>query len=238
MGCGRWILVLLGGILCMVFFQWGGPEGQPAVQFRPEETETAAVTVPPVSLELPCVVRGSRLVIEKLVCFEGDFWEDGTDRYVTDVMALVVYNPSNTMLQCAELSISQGERWLRFVITYLPPNSRVLVLEQNQCGFAAEPLNNCRCVRLTEQPPETPTEIRWEETGIRSLRLYNDGDASQCVTLRYKRFDKEAGVYLGGITYQLMVMPIAPGEHRDVSPLRYVQGYFNVVQVGIIPSER
>jgi hypothetical protein len=220
----------------MVVFRWDGTGRQPTVQFRPEETEIVAATVPSASLELPCVVRGSRLVVEKLVCYEGDFWEDGTDRYVTDVMALVVHNPGNTTIRRAELSVSQGERQLLFVITYLPPNSRVLVLERNQCGFAAESLTGCRCIGLEEQSVEPQTDIRLENAGIRNLWLYNDAEFPQQITLHYKRFDTEQGVYLGGITYQLAVGPIAPGKQRNVSPLRYVQGFFKVVLLEATPS--
>ena len=228
MGCGRWFLLVLGSILCLGFIRWGSPEGQPAVQFLPTETDASAVTAAPPSIELPCVARGSRLIIENLVSFEGDFWEDGSDRYVVDVMALVVYNPGNAMIRCAEITVQQGQRQLRFAISCLPPNSRVLVLERSGIAFSAEPLSACRCDLLTVIEP-TP-HLTTEPAGPVTVRLHNEtGQSFQEVILCCKRYDADSGLYLGGITYITPAGPLAPGETAELAPARYVEGCRRIV---------
>ena len=228
MGCGRWFLLVLGSILCLGFIRWGSSEEQPAVQFLPTETDASAVTAAPPSIELPCVARGSRLIIEKLVSFEGDFWEDGSDRYVVDVMALVVYNPGNAMIRSAEISVQQGQRQLRFAISCLPPNSRVLVLERSGIPFSAEPLNACRCDLLTVIEP-TP-HLTTEPAGPVSVQLRNESDTSyQQIILCCKRYDADPGLYLGGITYITPAGPLAPGETTAPTAARYVEGCSRIV---------
>ena len=228
MGCGRWFLLVLGSILCLGFIRLGSPEEQPAVQFLPTETDASAVTAAPPSIELPCVVRGSRLIIEKLVSFEGDFWEDGSDRYVVDVMALVVYNPGNAMIRSAEISVQQGQRQLRFAISCLPPNSRVLVLERSGIPFSAEPLKACHCDLLTVIEPALG--LTTTPAGPVSVQLRNQSDTSYPqIILCCKRYDADSDLYLGGITYITPAGPLAPGETTELAPARYVEGCSRIV---------
>ena len=228
MGCGRWFLLVLGSILCLGFIRLGSPEEQPAVQFLPTETDASAVTAAPPSIELPCVARGSRLIIEKLVSFEGDFWEDGSDRYVVDVMALVVYNPGNTMIRSAEISVQQGQRQLRFAISCLPPNSRVLVLERSGIPFSAEPLKACHCDLLTVLEPALG--LTTTPAGPVSVQLRNQSDTSYPqIILCCKRYDADSDLYLGGITYITPAGPLAPGETTELAPARYVEGCSRIV---------
>jgi hypothetical protein len=228
MGFGRWFPVVLGGILCLLLLRGGGGEAQTPVRFSPPETEVTAATTTPPTLELPCVARGSRLIVETLVCYEGDFWEDGSDRYVVDAMALVVYNPGNTMIRCAEITVQQGQRQLRFAVTCLPPNSRVLVLESGGAAYCAAPLTACRCDSLTVLEPASGLTVT--PAGPVSVRLHNENDTSyRQVILCCKRYDADSGLYLGGITYITPAGPLAPGETTELTPARYVEGCSRIV---------
>lgn len=228
MGIGRWFPVVLGGILCLLLLRGGGGEGQTPVRFSPPETDPPAVTTTPPTLELPCVARGSRLIVEKLVRYEGDFWEDGSDRYVTDVMALVICNPGSTMIRCAEITVRQGQRQLRFAVTCLPPNSRVLVLESSGAAYSAAPLNACRCDSLAALEPAAGLAVT--PAGPVTVLLHNEtDDIFQEIILCCKRYDAGSGLYLGGITYITPAGPLTPGEIRQLSPSRYVEGSSRIV---------
>lgn len=228
MGFGRWFPVIVGGLLCLFILRGGTGEEQAPVLFSPPETEALAVTAAPTVLELPCVARGSRLIVEKLVCYEGDFWEDGSDRYVVDVMALVVYNPGSTMIRCAEITVWQGQRRLQFAIACLPPNSRVLVLERSGINYSAAPLTECRCDLLTVLEPASG--LTTASAGPVTVRLHNATDQSfQDIVLCCKRYDADSGLYLGGITYITPAGPLAPGEIKQLAPARYVEGRSRIV---------
>lgn len=235
MGFRQVSLIVLGGLLCTAFFRQGLPNGKPVVQFTPPGTAPSASATAPMPPELPFVIPGSELILETLVSYEGDFWEDGSDRYVVDVMALVVYNPRNVFIGEAELQLQQAGRILSFRITCLAPNSRVLVLEQQQSGYAPDPVTDCRLLRLSKEAAAFPEGIRTENAGDREVLLQNDTAATQSVTLRCKRYDPDSGLYLGGISYDTEGVLIPAGAVLRISPERYVEGHTKIVCVTVTP---
>lgn len=235
MGFRRVSLIVLGGLLCTAFFRQGLPKEKPAVQFTPPVTVPSAPTTAPLSPELPFVIPGSDLILEKLVSYEGDFWEDGSDRYVTDIMALVVYNPRNQFIEEALLQLQLGGKTLFFRITCLAPNSRVLVLEQHQSGYAPGPVTDCRLLRLSKAPAAFPEGIHAENAGDREVLLRNSTADTQNVTLRCKRYDADAGLYLGGISYDTTGVRLPAGALLRISPERYVEGHTKVVSITVTP---
>lgn len=232
MGKTGWPLLVLAALLG---FLWIGTWQEPALptaQFTPPTTQHETVTATVSELELPHVIRDTGLIIEKTVCYEGDFWEDGSDTPAVDIMALVVCNPGNEGVRGAEILVRQGQRQLSFVITYLPPGSRVLVLEQLRNAYSSEPLTECRCGFLDRGSWETPGPVQVESAGIRDLAVKNNGaEDLQAVTLRYKRYNAEEELYMGGISYQLTMEPLAAGESIQVTPARYVEGSYKIVLV-------
>ena len=229
-------LIALSGLLCAAFFRQGFRQTPTAVQFTPAATApTVPATAAPTPLELPRVIPGSDLILEKLVSYEGDFWEDGSDRYAVDITAIVVYNPREQYIDEALLQLQQDGRLLSFRITCLPPNSRVLVLEQQQSRYLSATITQCRLIRLSRSSGDAPEGIRVESAGDRALRLHNDTAADQTVILSYKRYDAASGLYLGGISYDTAPIPLPAGETLLFFPERYVEGHTKVVSITVTP---
>ena len=80
------------------------------LSFSPTTVPVQTEPTPAPALEFPCVARGSELIVEKLLSYEGEFWEDGTNDYAVNIAALVVYNPAPFGIRKAELLIRQGQR--------------------------------------------------------------------------------------------------------------------------------
>ena len=199
-------------------------------QTTPAPSTPPATTTQP-TLELPYVIRDSGLIIEKMVCYEGDFWEDGSDDHAVDIMALVIFNPGTEGVRSTDISVWQGHRQLRFVVTYLPPGSRVLVLERLRNSYSSEPLTECRCVTL-DRNWDPSDAVTVEPSGIRDLTLRNTTQQDlQAMTLRYKRYSPEAGLYLGGVTYHLTIEPLGSDKSLLIRPPRYVEGAYRIVLV-------
>ena len=95
-------------------------------EFAEEEQVTAA------PVKFPVTPSGSTLVAEELVSFQGPYWEDGSGDLVENVACVMVYNPSERMVEYAALAVEQGEDMLYFFIYALPPQSRCLVMEYNR----------------------------------------------------------------------------------------------------------
>ena len=225
-----WSLLILASFLGLLWVRTRPEPMLPTAQFTPPTTQYMPTTTAN-ELELPHVIRGTKLIIEKTVCYEGDFWEDGSDTPAVDIMALVVCNPGTEGIRSAEISARQGNRQLRFVITCLPPGSRVLVLEKLRNAYSPEPLTECQCV-TQDSGWESVDTVRVEQAGLRELTVTNTSQQDrQAVTLHYKRYSPDAGMYLGGITYQHTVESLAAGERLQVSPRRYVETAYHIVLV-------
>lgn len=230
MGKTGWSLLVLAAFLGLLWVRTHPEPMLPTAQFTPPTIQYVPTTVPK-ALELPHVIRGTNLIIEKTVCYEGDFWEDGSDAHAVDIMALVVCNPGTEGIRSAEISVRQGSRQLCFVITCLPPGSRVLVLEKLRNAYSPEPLTECQCVTL-EPGWESADAVRVEPAGLRELTVTNASQQDlQAVTLHYKRYSPDAGMYLGGITYQHTLQSLAAGECLRISPRRYVENAYHIVLV-------
>ncbi len=225
-----WIVLVLGMLALLV---WRGPgKSQEAVVFTttaPPQTQTALQTQG--SKPMPWVLSQAGLIVERMVAYEGPFWEDGSDDPVVDIMALQVYNPGPSGIRHVRIEAEQGSRILAFEITWLPPNSRVLVLERSRQSYQEIALSDCRSTDLDKTPWVSDPEITVTPEGMCSLLAENRGQAPAAVLLRYKTFDEKEGLYLGGITYCLQLPTMAPGEITCVTPYRYLVGGSRLVQV-------
>ncbi len=222
-----WIVLAVGVLALLV---WRGPgEPQEAVVFTATTpAPTAQQTQDP--KPMPWVLAQAGLIVERMVAYEGPFWEDGSDDPVVDIVALEVYNPGATGIRYARIEAEQGGRMLTFEITWLPPNSRVLVLEKGRKGYAKTALSDCRCTDLDRTAWASDPEIAVTPEGACSLTVENRGQTAASVLLRYKTFDEKERLYLGGITYSYQLPTLAPGEKTCVTPYRYLTTGSRLIQ--------
>ena len=226
---GKLLLLLIP----LMFLAFAIPKKAPPdddLQFSPPtDAQTVPATAP--ALELPCVARGSELLVEKIVSYEGDFWEDGTNAYAVNIAALVVYNPGPLGVRKAEIVIRQGQRQLAFHISYLPPGSRVLVQERHRNAYVSGSLTQCSCT-LLEKADFQNAAVSAESTGRDGLLLKNEtGNDFSSVTVHYKQYDEAFGMYLGGISYPLTAAPLASGESLQIDPIHYTDGHSRIVLI-------
>ncbi len=231
MGKFRWMVfsALVTALLFSCFSKSPGKALPPAFS-EPVERETAAPTEQaPEPVAWPCVLRGTGLVLRSPVEYEGPNLEEGTEIPVSGVMALLVYNPGMTAIRRAEILLTQGARELRFVITFLPAGSAVLVLEQGMQFYSREPVTACRCVELLEEetPPGDALAVTEDEKGI-TLENRSDRTLTE-LRVYYKPFEKEAGFFLGGYARCHMPDSLLPGERVTLTPPDYAPGLCRVV---------
>ena len=229
MGRKWWIIVgLVVAAIC-----WDSTEVTKAV---PTETlpqlqiQTAAPTVGK-KLEFPIVVKGSGLIAEQAVRYEGPYLEDAWQEPVSDVMALMVYNPGENFVDNALLRLRQGDRTLLFEITMLPPGGRVLVLEKGAQLYSEETVDMCECLLLDFLPDVGTQKVTVQEEGGALVVTNRTEGKVNGITLWYKQFDQKGGFYLGGYTNRADISELFPGESREVMLYRYVCGYSKVVAV-------
>lgn len=204
------------------------PETEAAGQTQPEPTGE------PESM-LPCSLRYTTLVAQKLVSYEGPYLESGTEENVVDVAALLLTNTGTIGIEYTQIVVTQGSRELYFDATYIPPRSTMLLLEENRSDYLPDEVTSCRCRTVVpgtfDQEPRT---ISLREKDMCTLEVTNLTDQPlSCVRVFYKHHMGQDDLYLGGLTYSAVIQNLQPGETRVITPYRYASGYTKVVAVTV-----
>ena len=223
-----WLLALVASIFGMTRIMTPkvetGPVFQPA-----QEVETA----PQYIGALPEVVPGTELRIQALVQYEGAYWEDGTGEYVSNVAALMIYNPSDTGISYGQVFLTlQGQEYA-FEFTYLPAGGRLLVPEKHRLPYVRERVTHCRTGEMVfDNFGAEDKGFRLTPNGLSEILLENTTqETMDQVTVLYKLYLAEQDVYLGGTTYEYIVENLAAGEIRETIPPKFVWGYSKVVDI-------
>lgn len=209
-----------------------GQEIPPAGTQQAEPTQTQQILQEQI-LSLPCKVQDTQMVARLLACYEGPFREDGSNEEVVDVAALVVENAGGTMISEGAVILEWEDDRLVFELYALPPGEKALVLEKNKKPWREDDLTACYGWERREYP-ENMGHVEVRDRGGCTMLVINHTDGSVPVThIRYKRYDEESGMYIGGICYEVTVKALAPGEWREINPHHYVSGYSKVVSVTV-----
>ena len=181
----------------------------------------------------PFVLEYTSLVAQKLIAYDGAYLEDGLEENVVEIAALVLENTGTTGIEYAQIVLLQGGRELYFDATYIPPKSRVLLLEDNKQSYSDAPVTACRCRTVIPGAfDRAERTVSVKETGMCTLEVTNLTEQEMgCVRIYYKLHEGEADLYVGGITYSTVIPNLLPGETRSVTPYRYASGYAQVVAV-------
>lgn len=172
-------------------------------------------TVPP-SEDGSVELREGKLSFSSCGRYSGAFVEDGSDRPVENVAAILVTNLTGDYLTYAALKFEIDGEAATFVVTGLPAGESAWVLEYN----ALQIDSGASFVALDSAMQFIPTES-WDELevtfreGILSAKnltdqTYIDG------YVYYKRLHTD-GNYLGGITYRSSLGDLAPGDTIEVT---------------------
>ena len=220
-----WLLALIASIFGVVRIMT--PKTEPGPVFKPAQTEVSA------SGALPTCVPGTDLQIQALVQYEGAYWEDGTGDYVSNVAALMLYNPSDAGITNGKVSLTLQEQEYLFAFTYLPAGGRILVPEKNRLPYVRGRVTECRCDELVTGDFGTEDSgIAFTQNGLSGILLENTtGGELKQVTLSYKLYLQEQDALIGGRTYVFTVESLSAGEIREIVPPKFVWGYSAVVDI-------
>lgn len=201
----------------------------PAVVFS-EPTETTKSQ--PTQLNFPITFPDSALVAEELVSYHGQFWEDGSGEMVKNVAGLMLYNPTDRMIQFGAIALEQAGEQLYFFVYQLPPNSRCLVLERDKKRCNVQEVTACRelCIRW-EYQELSREQLDYVGLGPTLTIVNRDARRQDHVTLWYKQYEKEGNYYLGGTAYSAHVFFLQPEERRTITPEHYYAGSARVVGI-------
>ncbi len=170
----------------------------------------------------PLNLGNNSLVAEKVVCYQGAYWEDGSGEYVENVAGLMLYNPTDRMIEFAAFALEQENTTLYFFVHYLPPDSRCLVLEKNRRSCNPEQITQCRELNIRWSRQELSREqIDYVGVGEDMTIVNRDPRMLDHVVVRYKRYLPREDYYLGGMVFSVHLLNLTTEERRTVRPEHY-----------------
>ena len=174
------------------------------------------------------------VVAEALVSYSGQFWEDSNGEYVENVAALMISNPTEQTLAFGAFAVEQAGGTMYFFVHRLPPQSRCLILEYEKKACLPEKVTDCRALRLQwEHPDYSPEQVDYFCRGRDMTIINRDDRPLSQVTVWYKRYDREAGYYIGGIAYAAYLHTMLPGERRTLQPAHYDAACARIVGIAL-----
>lgn len=182
-------------------------------------------------IPFPYKMHDQPLVIHSITGYEGTYMEDGSEREVTDVAAILVENVGENMLSHANIALYSESECFLFYAQSLPPGEKTVLLEKNQQIFIDQKVTSCwasaqyaSCNDLQER------FVHVRVIGMDALELSNMTDRPiYDLNIYHKTWSKEIGAYLGGICYVTHVEKLEPGQLVLVKPNHYAYGYSRII---------
>ena len=185
------------------------------------------------SIRLPYSIPGSGLVIEQFNSYNGLFFEDGSDKAVSNITAMVLTNTGDDYAEYIDITIDRDGVQLKFVGSALAPGGKMVILEASGKQFRNGTYSNCVAnVATAAEFTMSENQVRVEENAERGLLVTNiTGKDIPYIRIFYKFYMTDSDVYVGGITYTAKVTDLAAGASCTVTPSHYLKGYSKVIMV-------
>ena len=181
------------------------------------------------SQEIEQPISCTSLAVERLLSYDGKYIEDGLEREVQDVAAIMLYNSKDTVIPYAYITVYTQNCKYTFNAYMIPPKASVLVPEET-----AQKLTESHVVRTfgwtTVKEEGRRVRLDIEEVGMGCFRVTNmTGSKVHDLTIYHRTYIPEESFYMGGKAFQTHIPYIAPGNTVLVYPENYVSGYSKII---------
>lgn len=202
------------------------PSTQPGSSQKPTEE-------PDRSIRFPYAIPDTNLVIEQVNSYNGIFFEDGSDRVVANVAAIVLTNKGDSCVEYVNITMKCGDIQLQFTGSTLDAGARMIVLETDSKSLPNGKYTDCTAeIASVTQLVLSEEQVRVEEQENGSLLITNLTEAEiPCIRIFYKYYMDDVDVYVGGITYTAKVVDLEAGESCTVTPSHYYSGFSKILMV-------
>ena len=172
-------------------------------------------------------------MIEQVNSYNGIFFEDGSDRVVANVAAIVLTNKGDSCVEYVNITMKCGDIQLQFTGSTLDAGARMIVLETDSKSLPNGKYTDCTAeIASVTQLVLSEEQVRVEEQENGSLLITNLTEAEiPCIRIFYKYYMDDVDVYVGGITYTAKVVDLEAGESCTVTPSHYYSGFSKILMV-------
>ena len=173
----------------------------------------------------------SQKFITDIVSFEGFLPGEKEDIYGADIAALLVYNPRNTGIVSATITLTRDTETLYFDLEYLPGDSKALVLERNAKYAGEGTFDGCTCPSFVRGAfdAKIPGMQITEENGYLTVKNVSDSPLPS-VTVYYKQYTPDDGFYIGkamSVTFDALL----PGKSQTRHAYGFAEDYSRIAAV-------
>ena len=203
------------GVMCLLIYR--------CIDASPVSAE------PQISVTFPYALTDQPLILHGIYGYEGPYVEDGTDREVCDVAALVVENVGDTVLMDTCIAVYSPEQTFMFFAQCLPAGAKTMVLERQEKLYYGETAISCWAYTNRElSKPAQNISIR--QVDMDALEITNVGTTQlDELVVYHKNWSKEAGAYMGGVVYKTYVYHIQPDQLVLVKPGHYTKTLSKII---------
>lgn len=191
------------------------------------------------SYKFPYTIPGSTLVIEQINSYDGIFLEDGSDKEVTNITAMVLTNTGDICVEYAHITLERDGTQLQFTVSVLEAGASVVVMESGATQFSKGKYTNCTAdIATMTAMVMSEDQIYVKENADGSLQVTNISTVDiPCVRVFYKFYMSDANAYVGGITYTAKIVDLTAGSSCVITPSHYLQGYSKIVMIKTYDSD-
>lgn len=199
------------------------------------ETNQSVDTITVGGIELPYALPSRNIEILSIGKYEGEFVEDGSDTKKENVLAMVVRNISDEVIDYCEMifKIRGTSKRVNFKITNLKPGASTLVMEstgevgfnENNTYIYLDSINNTvESMSLMESQLKITTEDK-------KITIENISQEDLNTVYVYYKTISNGGTYLGGITYRAKFNNVKPGKNIIADTLHFSRENSEIVKV-------
>jgi hypothetical protein len=172
-------------------------------------------------------------VIQKVRSYDGVFIEDGSDREVFGISAIVVENTGDECIEYAKISMQCNGKPLVYELKTLEPKGIIIVQESTAAAYEEGEYGECTAeVAIMETMDMAEDYVNIEEVDAGTIRITNVSEKElPSVRIFYKFYKKETKVLLGGITYTVKISQLKQGETREIVLSHYEKGASRIMMV-------
>ena len=181
----------------------------------------------------PYSIPNSTLSIRAVKSYSGVYIEDGSDKDISNIAAIILDNKGNENIEYAKITLPYGEKEYIFEAKTLAAGATMVVQESTGAKYVEGEYGEATVVVATMEKMEmSEKSVELSETESGALKIANiSGENIPCVRIFYKFYLEDIGVSVGGITYTSKITELKAGETRVITPSHYDKDASRVMMV-------
>ena len=193
------------------------------------------VSVDSAQFSLPAMIEGTSLIAQRLASYDGPFLEDGSQQEVVNVAALVVYNAGAQEVRQTGIVLEGNGTMLCFYGETIPPGQTVLLLERNRRCYQQMQFTCCTGWQVEAKNAHNPSEYCGiTDSAMGAVTVTNITQrVLEEIHLYYKAWLSPPDIFIGGITRQITIPVLQPGESVTIYPSHYACGYTKILSLSL-----